>query len=75
MKLATARRWSLVGLAAFSVALIAGSFDGLPLFRHLSGKYLGYFCLALAILGAMGVNVWIGGPLDLRRDEEQEPPA
>jgi hypothetical protein len=31
-------------------------------------QYLGYFLLAVAVLGAAGVNIWHGGPLDLRLD-------
>ena len=62
MKRTTLRRLSLVALAAFGVTLIAGVFDSLAFFRNVSGKYLGYGCVVLAILGALGVNVWVGGP-------------
>jgi uncharacterized membrane protein YfcA len=71
MKRATQRRISLVALAAFSAGLIVGMFDGAWLFRDLPGKYLGYFGAGVVLLGLLGVNVWWGGPLDPRRDEDQ----
>ena len=40
--------------------------NGLPV------QYTGYFCLGLALLGLLGVNVWRGGPLDRRHDAERE---
>lgn len=67
------RRISLVAGTAFSIALILGLFDSVWLFRNLSGKYLGYACLALMALGLCGVNVWYGGPLDMRHDRDETP--
>jgi hypothetical protein len=71
MKRNTQRRLALLAITAFGVSLIAGVFDDVWLFRELSAKYLGYFCIALAVLGLLGVNVWRGGPLDLRRDNDE----
>jgi hypothetical protein len=55
----------------FGVALIFIFF-----FKHLAYagipvSYLGYFLIILGVLGLLGVNVWIGGPLDKRFDKDQ----
>ena len=67
------RRISLVAGTAFSIALILGFFDDVWLFRNLPGKYLGFASLALMVLGVFGINVWIGGPLDMRNDPDDTP--
>ena len=71
MKRSTQRRVAQLAITAFGISLIAGVFDDVWLFRDLSAKYLGYFCIGLALLGLFGVNVWRGGPLDPRRDEDE----
>ena len=36
--------------------------------KGLPAQYLGYFFLGCCLLGAAGVNIWYGGPLDPRGD-------
>jgi uncharacterized membrane protein len=72
MQRTTQRRLSLIGLTALGISAIAGVFDGVWLFRTLSARYLGYFCIGLVLLGLFGFNAWIGGPLDPRRDDEPQ---
>jgi hypothetical protein len=45
-------------------------------FRHLDYagipvSYLGYFLIIFGVLGLLGVNIWVGGPLDKRLDKNQ----
>lgn len=71
-ELARRVRWRggfLVGLAVLGgAALYFGNqgwrIEGIP------AQYVGYFLLGFTCLGLCGVNIWYGGPLDLRGDPE-----
>jgi hypothetical protein len=34
-------------------------------------QYVGYIFAAIGVAGLLGLNIWIGGPLDKRKDAEQ----
>ncbi|HUY92303.1 MAG TPA: hypothetical protein VMV10_26415 [Pirellulales bacterium] len=64
------RRWRLV---AFAVLLVAAWFcislgERGWRFDFIPAQYLGYFMLGLCLLGAIGVSIRRGGPLDPRND-------
>jgi hypothetical protein len=56
-----------VFLVAVASWLVYSGNRGL-LINALPAQFLGFFLLLLAALGAVGVNVWYGGPLDPRFD-------
>jgi hypothetical protein len=65
------RRWWRRGSLAFFVGVAAwlahAGHRGLQI-NFLPAQYVGYFLFAFAALGAVGVNIWYGGPLDPRLD-------
>jgi O-antigen/teichoic acid export membrane protein len=61
------RQSSLVCIAAAAIALVYFGRQGMVI-EFLPAHYLGYFLMALAVLGMSGVNIWHGGPLDPRMD-------
>lgn len=61
------RGWSLTGLFAVSAFLAVMGKQGWEL-NGVPTQYIGYFLFAFAMLGAFGVNIWYGGPLDQRND-------
>ena len=65
------RRFSMFVLILAAAGLVYFGNRGLHL-DFLPAQYLGYFLYALAALGILGVNIWRGGPLDLRQDPPQE---
>lgn len=65
------RQWGRLGASAFLVAVATGlviSGNRGLLINAFPAQYLGYILYAFVALGAMGVNVWYGGPLDPRFD-------
>ena len=65
------RALSLVALVATSVALVIAGFNGWVLIKgaaELPMQYAGYLLGGAAVLGACGVNIWAGGPLDLKQE-------
>lgn len=61
------RRGSLVFFVCVAAVLVHFGNQGLRI-DFLPAQYIGYFFLILAALGAAGVNIWYGGPFDLRGD-------
>ena len=64
------RRWRRIvlgGLVAFAAWLVYSGHRGMHV-DFIPAQYLGYLLFAFAALGASGVNIWYGGPLDLRLD-------
>ncbi|WP_166820674.1 hypothetical protein [Thalassoroseus pseudoceratinae] len=63
-------RWRLISLGFLLVVGLACVFAGHHgwEFESLPAYWLGYLLLLIAGLGAVGVNVWYGGPLDPRFD-------
>lgn len=74
------RRGALVFLVGVAACLVYFGNQGLRI-DFLPAQYLGYFLLAFTALGAVGVNIWYGGPLDPRfdppvsKDDAQDPNA
>jgi hypothetical protein len=71
----TRRRWRLGAFAALmAVAWLLLYFGekGLRI-DSLPAQYLGYILLVVCLLGAAGVNIWYGGPLDPRGDPPGAP--
>ena len=64
-------RWlSLVFLTGAGVWLIAIGMRG-ALIGFVPAYFIGGLAIVFAVLGAAGVNVWYGGPLDCRLDPRQ----
>jgi hypothetical protein len=61
------RQGSLTFIAVAAIGLAYYGRQGLMI-DFLPAHYLGYFLMALAVLGMSGVNIWFGGPLDPRMD-------
>lgn len=69
------RRWRLGAFAALMAAawlLLYFGEKGLRI-DSLPAQYLGYILLVFCLLGAAGVNIWYGGPLDPRGDPPTAP--
>lgn len=63
-------RWRAVSLGfllVFGLVCVFAGHQGWQ-FDSLAADWLGYLLLVVAVLGAVGVNVWYGGPLDPRFD-------
>lgn len=65
------RRAALAALTAVAAGLVYAGYRGLQI-DFLPAQYLGYFLFGFAALGAAGVNIWYGGPLDPRMDPPPE---
>ncbi len=52
-----------------SAGLIVAGFRGW-LLSGIPAQYLGYAMLVFTVAGLAGVNIWYGGPLDMRADPE-----
>lgn len=65
------RNRSLGGLFLLSALFIYAGFDGWVLKEKLPLQYIGYFTTVVGVLGLLGVNVWVGGPLDKGKDPKQ----
>jgi hypothetical protein len=68
------RRVALAALVGFAACLVYFGNRGLRLDR-IPAQYIGYFLLGFAALGAAGINIWYGGPLDPRMDPPPETDA
>lgn len=66
------RAIAFAALLAAAWLLIHFGERGLQL-EGLPAQYLGYFLLGGCLLGAAGVNIWYGGPLDPRGDPPPKP--
>ena len=67
------RAIAFAALLAAAWLLIHFGERGLQL-EGLPAQYLGYFLLGGCLLGAAGVNIWYGGPLDPRGDPPPQQP-
>jgi hypothetical protein len=61
------RRFALAGFVGVAGWLVYSGHRGLQI-DFLPAQYLGYLLFAFATLGAAGINIWYGGPLDPRFD-------
>ncbi len=61
--------WCVGGGLLFAIFGREWLVNGLPV------HWVGYLLILLGILGLAGVNVFYGGPLDLRLDRQQQPPS
>jgi hypothetical protein len=71
------RTTRLIGLIFFFGAgafFLAGGFDAGRI-ADMRFVTAGAFFLFIRMLGACGINVWRGGPLDPRNDPPPEPPG
>jgi hypothetical protein len=59
--------WAIGGGGFLAVFLKSCLLDGI-----IPVPWIGYFFIIIGILGLCGVNVFYGGPLDLRLDREQD---
>ena len=63
-------------LTLLSFSLVGGWFiflgDSWLINRHLPIKYLGFILIAVVIMAICGINVWYGGPLDMRKKDTEE---
>jgi hypothetical protein len=59
---------TLVLFLLFGLALIFHQGRGFSI-RGVPGEWVGFLSLAMALSGLLGINVWIGGPLD--KDEDR----
>ena len=57
-------------LAGGALLIYCGLVEGWVIRGWFPVQYLGFLCVGLALLGAFGVNVWAGGPLDPRNDPD-----
>src|SRR5262245_4373066 len=62
------RYLTLVGIFAFSGWLIWLGDEWL--IRTTPAHYVGYLIAAIGVAGLLGLNIWVGGPLDKRRDAD-----
>jgi hypothetical protein len=49
-------------------------FDGYRINGVIPAPWFGWLLIGVALLGLIGVNVFAGGPLDKRLDQESHPP-
>jgi hypothetical protein len=63
------RSAALIGVFTAGCFFIWIGFDGWTI-ESLPAHYLGYVVMAIGIAGLFGVNIWHGGPLDLRDDQK-----
>lgn len=68
------RRGSLAFFAGVAAWLVYSGHRGLQV-GFLPAQYFGYCFFVLAALGAAGVNIWYGGPLDPRIDPSADADA
>jgi hypothetical protein len=61
------RMIALLFLFAVSVGLVIAGFGGW-LLSGIPAHFVGYGMLVFAAAGVAGLNIWIGGPLDMRDD-------
>lgn len=62
------RRASLVGFFGLGLGLVYMGREGWAL-NTIPAEYAGYFLFVAVLLGVCGVNIWLGGPFDLRHDD------
>src|SRR5262245_18689054 len=66
----TKRYLCLVGIFAFSGYLIWLGDEWR--IKTTPAHYVGYLIAAIGVAGLLGLNIWIGGPLDKRKDADHE---
>lgn len=67
------RGFVLAFFFAFAGLLIVYGLHG-GLIRLMPAHYVGYGVGGIGILGLLGFNIWLGGPLDKRNDPPEQPP-
>jgi hypothetical protein len=68
------RAVSLLILAGVGAGLCYMGFLGWEV-KGLPAYVIGGILMAIAVMGALGINIWYGGPLDRRSDPPHEPPS
>lgn len=71
MTLQQKRRLSIVGIFIAAAFFIWIGLDGW-LVGAMPAHYLGFIVIGVGIAGLLGMNIWHGGPLDLRLDSKSE---
>jgi hypothetical protein len=71
MSLKQKRRLTLAGIFIAAAFFVWMGLDGWTI-QSLPAHYVGFIVAAIGLAGALGLNIWHGGPLDLRRDAEQD---
>lgn len=66
------RIFTLLFLFGFAALLIYMGFEGWEL-NDLPAQYVGYLIGGMGVLGLFGVNIWYGGPFDMRFDSPEKP--
>lgn len=62
------RHLSLIGIFAFSIFLFWLGDD--YLISSVPAEYVGFIVVLIGLAGVFGINIWAGGPLDLKRDAD-----
>ena len=68
------KRWRIISIAYLVIVGAVLTHEGFNGWRinFVPANWLGYFLIGFAVLGMFGVNIWIGGPFDLRLDQKAE---
>lgn len=69
MTLPQKRRLTLIGVFIAGAFFVWIGLDGWTI-KSLPAHYLGFIVIAIGIAGLLGLNIWYGGPLDLRLDSK-----
>ncbi len=64
----TKRYLGLIGIFAASGYFVWLGDDWL--INTVPARYVGYVVAAIGVAGLLGLNIWVGGPLDKRRDAD-----
>jgi hypothetical protein len=70
MSLRHKRRLTLAGIFVAAAFFIWIGLDGWTI-QSLPAHYLGFIVATVGLAGALGLNIWHGGPLDLRLDRSE----